>query len=223
MSQNNDKEEDLYSDSGSETNSVTGSQEDQEEEQEQEPEYQEPEDQEEAEEKVEDEDENNDENNDEEQKNNAEFIPDITGNAIGDDDDDEEDDDDDKQYLQKFNAEINKNYIVDFHPECCMNNYDEISVLTRVVRDKNNNIVDNLHRTIPFLTKYERTRVIGQRAKQINSGAKVFVKVPENVIDGYLIAELELAEKRVPFIIRRPIPGGGCEYWSLKDLEIVSF
>jgi DNA-directed RNA polymerase subunit K/omega len=137
--------------------------------------------------------------------------------------DDEDDDDYQTPYLQKFNAEINKNYILDFHPECAVNNYDEISVLTQVIRDAANNVIDDLHKTIPFLTKYERTRVIGQRAKQINSGAKAFVKVPENVIDGYLIAELELMQKRIPFIIRRPTPGGGCEYWNLKDLEVVSF
>jgi DNA-directed RNA polymerase subunit K/omega len=136
---------------------------------------------------------------------------------------DEDDDDYQSPYLQKFNAEINKNYLLDFHPECAVNNYEEISVLTQVIRDRANNIIDDLHKTIPFLTKYERTRIIGQRAKQINSGAKAFVKVPENVIDGYLVAELELMQKRIPFIIRRPTPGGGCEYWNLKDLEIVSF
>jgi len=137
--------------------------------------------------------------------------------------DDEDDDDYQTPYLQKFNTEINKNYILDFHPECAVNNYDEISVLTQIIRDAANNVIDDLHKTIPFLTKYERTRVIGQRAKQINSGATSFVKVPENVIDGYLIAELELMQKRIPFIIRRPTPGGGCEYWNLKDLEVVSF
>jgi hypothetical protein len=42
-------------------------------------------------------------------------------------------------------------------------------------------------------------------------------------VDGYIIAELELREKKIPFIIRRPIPGGGCEYWSIRDLEIVAF
>ena len=140
-----------------------------------------------------------------------------------DDEDDDEDDDDDTQYLQKFNSEINKNYIMEHHPECVINNYDEISSLTSVIRDKNNNIIDDLHRTLPYLTKYERARILGQRAKQINSGAKVFVKVPENIIDGYLIAQMELEQKRIPFIIKRPIPGGGCEYWNLKDLEIVGF
>lgn len=156
--------------------------------------------------------------------------PDPSGLGLGLDEDDvaagndsDSDSDEEESYLQKFNAEVNKNYILDFHPECMINNYDEISAMTNVVRDNNNNVIDDLHRTIPYLTKYEKARVLGQRAKQINSGAKVFVKVPDNVIDGYLIAELELAQKRVPFIIRRPISGGGCEYWNLKDLEIIGF
>lgn len=138
--------------------------------------------------------------------------------------DDEDDDDDyDETYLQKFDNELTKNYINEFHPECLIHNYDEISKLTNVVRDSNNIIIDPLHKTIPFLTKYEKARILGQRAKQIEIGAKPFVQVPENVIDSYIIAELELQQKRIPFIIRRPIPGGACEYWNLKDLEIISF
>jgi DNA-directed RNA polymerase subunit K/omega len=140
-----------------------------------------------------------------------------------DDDDnassDEEEDGED--YLQKFDREINDNYILRFHPECKSHNYDEISALTKVVYNEDNIIVDPLHRTIPILTKYEKTRVLGQRAKQINSGGKPFVKVPENIIDGYLIAEMELAQKRIPFIIRRPLPSGGSEYWNLSDLELI--
>ena len=95
--------------------------------------------------------------------------------------------------------------------------------MTKVVRDEHGIIVDDLHKTIPYLTKYEKARILGQRAKQINAGATPFVKVPENVIDGYLIAELELQQKRIPFIIRRPLPNGGSEYWSLKDLENITF
>jgi DNA-directed RNA polymerase subunit K/omega len=134
-----------------------------------------------------------------------------------------DEDEEDEDYLQKFNRDINKNYLLDFHPESLMHNETEISALTTIVRDKENNILDDLHRTIPYLTKYEKTRILGQRAKQINAGAKAFVKVPENTIDGYLIAELELKQKRIPFIIRRPIPGGGVEYWNIKDLEVIDF
>jgi DNA-directed RNA polymerase I, II, and III subunit RPABC2 len=140
-----------------------------------------------------------------------------------DEEDDDDEDDEDATYLQKFNSDMNKNYIVDCHPECLNHNYDEISILSRVVRDKNNIIIDELHRTIPFLTKYEKARILGQRAKQINYGAKALIKIPDNVIDGYIIAELELLQKKIPFIIRRPIPGGGSEYWNVKDLENISF
>jgi DNA-directed RNA polymerase I, II, and III subunit RPABC2 len=156
-------------------------------------------------------------------------VPKPVSNAqiIGDDnvsDDENDDDDDDEDYLQKFDRDIKKNYIVDYHPECMIHNYEEISTLTKVIRDKDNIIVDPLHRTIPYLTKYERARVLGQRAKQINLGARPFVKVPENIIDGYLVAEMELTQKRIPFILRRPLPGNsGSEYWNLKDLEIITF
>ena len=46
---------------------------------------------------------------------------------------------------------------------------------------------------------------------------------PKSIIDGYIIAELELREKKLPFIIRRPIPSGGCEYWNLRDLELITY
>ena len=140
-----------------------------------------------------------------------------------DDEDDDYDDEYEENYLQKFDSEVNRNYIVDFHPECLNHNSDEVSKLSKVIRDESNIIIDPLHRTIPYLTKYEKARVLGQRAKQIETGAKPLVKVPENIIDSYVIAELELREKKIPFIIKRPIPGGAFEYWNLKDLENIHF
>ena len=37
----------------------------------------------------------------------------------------------------------------------------------------------------------------------------------------YLIANRELQEKKIPFIIRRPLPNGGSEYWDIRDLELL--
>lgn len=147
----------------------------------------------------------------------------VVYNGNHDFEDEDDYDDDGEVYLKKFDKEITQNYIMNFHPECISHNYDEIEAFTKIVRDKNGIVIDDLHKTIPYLTKYERTRILGQRAKQINSGATPFVKVPENVIDGYLIAELELIQKRIPFIIRRPLPNGGSEYWNVKELENISF
>jgi DNA-directed RNA polymerase I, II, and III subunit RPABC2 len=139
------------------------------------------------------------------------------------DNDDDDDDEYEENYLQKFDYEINKNYVEEFHPECLNHNSDEVAKLAKVIRDENNIIIDPLHKTLPYLTKYEKARVLGQRAKQIETGAKPFVKVPDNIIDGYVIAELELREKKIPFIIKRPIPGGAFEYWHIKDLENINF
>jgi len=135
-------------------------------------------------------------------------------------DEEENEEYEDENYFQKFNSEVNKNYILDQHPECCTHNYEEILNMTKVWRDEKNNIVDPLHKTIPFMTKYEKTRIIGIRAKQINSGSSPFINIDKNVIDGYLIAEMELREKKIPFIIRRPLPNGSSEYWNIKDLEL---
>jgi DNA-directed RNA polymerase subunit K/omega len=138
-------------------------------------------------------------------------------------DDDDDDSDDDVNYLQKFDLDINTNYVSDYHPECQVPNFDEISKLALVVRDEYNTIIDPLHRTIPYLTKYEKARILGQRAKQIESGSEPFINIPESVIDGHIIAELELQQKRIPFIIRRPIPDGSFEYWHVRDLENIAF
>ena len=139
------------------------------------------------------------------------------------DDDDDDDDEYEENYLQKFDNEIIKNYVNDFHPECLNHNYEEIAKMAIVIRNSDGIIIDPLHKTIPYLTKYEKARILGQRSKQIETGAKPLVKVPENIVDGYIIAELELKEKKIPFIIRRPIPGGSCEYWHLRDLENIGF
>lgn len=144
-------------------------------------------------------------------------------NLITIDNEDEDYDEDDENYLQKFDSQLIKNYVDTFHPECFSHNYEEIAKMSVVIKNADGIIIDPLHRTIPYLTKYEKARVIGQRAKQLETGANPLVKVPESVIDGYIIAELELREKKLPFIIRRPIPSGGCEYWNLRDLEQITY
>jgi DNA-directed RNA polymerase I, II, and III subunit RPABC2 len=137
------------------------------------------------------------------------------------DDDDDEDDDEDNEFLQKFDREVVTNYLDLFHPESKVHNYDEIKLLSVVTRNDRGQIIDKLHRTIPILTKFEKTRILGLRAKQIDEGAVPFVKTQSNVIDGYTIAIQELEQKKIPFIIRRPLPNGGSEYWKLSDLELI--
>ena len=135
--------------------------------------------------------------------------------------DDSDSDDDDENYLQKFDESIQNRIIEDYHPELKSHNYEEIKNLSRVVRNDEGEIIDPLHKTLPFITKYEKARIIGERTKQINSGAEPLVDVEPSVIDGYLIALKEFEEKKTPFILKRPLPNGGCEYWRMSDLEIL--
>ena len=130
-------------------------------------------------------------------------------------------DSDDEDYLQKFDENIKKNYIEKNHPECLIDNLHLVESLSKITRNNDGIIIDDYHKTLPFLTKYEKTRVIGQRIQQLNNGAKVYVNVSDDIIDNNVIAEMELKEKKIPFIIRRPLPDNTFEYWKLQDLELI--
>ena len=128
---------------------------------------------------------------------------------------------DSHEFLQKFNKESKNDFIASNHQECLSKNLDEIKDLLHVIRDKNNIIIDELHKTLPILTKYEKTRILGIRIKQLNNGALPYVKIAEDLLDSFIIAEKELKEKKIPFIIQRPLPNNTFEYWKLEDLEIL--
>jgi len=170
------------------------------------------------------EDEDYDDDDDEDARNKRLFAKEKSVDAQNypvSDDDEDDDEEEDENYLQKFDETLKQNIIKEYHPEMQQLNYSEVELLTVIHRDTDGQIYDPLHRTLPFLTKFEKARVLGERAKQINDGAQPFVKLTTNAIDGYLIALAELEQKAIPFIIKRPLPNGGCEYWKLKDLEIL--
>jgi DNA-directed RNA polymerase I, II, and III subunit RPABC2 len=138
-----------------------------------------------------------------------------------DDDDDYEEENNNENYLQKFNETLKTNVIADHHPELIVQNFLEVDALCTIVRNEDGIIIDPLHRTVPFVTKYEKAKVLGERAKQINSGAETFVEIGDEIVDGYLIALAEFEQKKLPMIVRRPLPNGGSEFWRLADLEIL--
>lgn len=81
--------------------------------------------------------------------------------------------------------------------------------------------IDENHKTYPFLTTYEKTKIIGLRANQLSQGGRPFIAVPDHITDVREIARLELEQKRLPFIVKRPLPNGKYEYWRLADLMII--
>lgn len=132
----------------------------------------------------------------------------------------EEDSDDEyAENMNKLEQDVNHDYLQSYHPETKQINYKELLTLSNVTRNKKGLIIDPLHKTIPILTRYEKAKILGLRAKQINHGAKPFVEISRDIIDGHTIAYMELVQNKIPFIIRRPMPSGGSEYWKVSDLK----
>eukprot|EP00913_Durusdinium_trenchii_P006828 g6419.t1 len=72
-------------------------------------------------------------------------------------------------------------------------------------------------KTTPYLTKYERARILGARALQISMNAPVMVTL-EGETDPLLIAEKELIQRVIPFVIRRFLPDNTYEDWKVSEL-----
>jgi|TARA_B100001093_G_scaffold251115_1_gene240526 DNA-directed RNA polymerase I, II, and III subunit RPABC2 len=84
----------------------------------------------------------------------------------------------------------------------------------------NKRIPDDERISLPYLTKYEKVNLIGTRAKQISDGSDIYV-ISKNVKTAVDISKLELEYKRQPFKIKRTMPDGRYEIWSLNELEIL--
>jgi len=85
-------------------------------------------------------------------------------------------------------------------------------------------VVDNIQKTpkksVPFLTKFEKARIIGVRLQQLAYGAKPRVDVT-GLKSIQEIADKELKERKMPFIIRRTMPNGKHEDWRMEEFLII--
>ena len=76
------------------------------------------------------------------------------------------------------------------------------------------------YKTSQYLNKYEKTIVISERSQQIAEGAIPLISNPENYNNIYEIVLEELRQKKIPFIIKRPL-NDSYEFWKLEDLKIL--
>ena len=60
----------------------------------------------------------------------------------------------------------------------------------------------------PFLTRFEKARIMGARALQLSLGAPPFISVPKDTSTSLEIAMEELNERLIPIVIRRVLPNG---------------
>lgn len=73
-------------------------------------------------------------------------------------------------------------------------------------------------KTSPYLSRYERTKVISVRAQQLSIGKQPQIEVDSNNINHLEIALQELKEKKIPNNIIRTLPDNSIEIWAAKDL-----
>lgn len=122
--------------------------------------------------------------------------------------------------IEKFNTEYKNNVLTNHHNECLSLSKEEVEKLIIVHKNADNIIIDELHKTIPVLTKYEKTKILGLRVVQLNNNAKPYINANENMTN-IEIALKEIELKKIPLIIKRPLSNNKFEYWRLKDLEIL--
>ena len=94
------------------------------------------------------------------------------------------------------------------------NSEDELDTINDVNQDF---IIKKQKETFPKLTKFERTKLLSERATQIANGSPIFVK--GEFTSAYEIAEAELKKNVIPFIIKRK-NGNTIELWKLKDFDL---
>tara|TARA_Y100000592_G_C5333262_1_gene250580 strand:- start:130 stop:432 length:303 start_codon:yes stop_codon:yes gene_type:complete len=77
--------------------------------------------------------------------------------------------------------------------------------------------------SVPFLTLYEKTSILGLRKQQLANGAKTYLdnKLIKDIKDIEEIAELELKHKKLPFLVCRTFNDEYKEYIKLDDLIIL--
>lgn len=114
------------------------------------------------------------------------------------------------------NDDLNETYYQDNFNEDLDSDYDDI--LEDDIIDEH---IVNKKKTFNFLTKYEKNYIMGIRINQIINGSPLFIEYdntkPFNVFE---IVKQELYQKRLPFKVKRKLPNGNVEIWSLKDLTI---
>jgi DNA-directed RNA polymerase subunit K/omega len=126
-------------------------------------------------------------------------------------DDDELDDEDDINELE--NEQDNETYILDDV------NDDEIYYNIDIPTTPDVKCLTGADRiSLNRLTKYEMVRILGERTKQITMGAKPLIKNTKNLTNEQIVNE-EFKNNMIPFKIKRPLPNGKFEIWTLDELK----
>lgn len=108
---------------------------------------------------------------------------------------------------------INDDEIDNMDDEKVADPHSKVLSYTQIIQE-----VNKPKKTLPFMTKYESTRIIGVRIEQLSRGAKPNIST-KGLYSIREIAEEELKQRKTPFIIKRPLPNNTFEYWKIEEFE----
>lgn len=108
-----------------------------------------------------------------------------------------------------------------YHPETILDYVEKVTPYIPIQQVPPSEGKDPAHKTQPFLSVYERTKILGFRANQLAQGAPPYIARPEQVTSVFDIAKMELEQRRLPYIVKRPMPDGTFEYWRLSDMLMI--
>ncbi|KAI0402663.1 RNA polymerase, subunit omega/K/RPB6 [Xylaria palmicola] len=123
-------------------------------------------------------------------------------------------DDGDEDFNRRGNEE-EENVVISGDPSAAANNAQKGAAAHKSIKDKR--IPNEERTTTPYMTKYEKARILGTRALQISMNAPVLVDL-EGESDPLQIAIKEMNEKKIPLIVRRYMPDGYYEDWTCEEL-----
>lgn len=79
--------------------------------------------------------------------------------------------------------------------------------------------------TREYFTKYEFTALMALRAQQLADGSSPLVGLeglnPGDPMFVWQVSRREIEQKKLPFIVRRQLPDGTAEFWSVQEMEIM--
>ena len=67
----------------------------------------------------------------------------------------------------------------------------------------------------------KKQKFFTKEVQQLANNSKPLISNPQNFNNIYEIAVQELKQKKIPFIIKRPI-NNSYEYWKLEDLNVIN-
>jgi DNA-directed RNA polymerase I, II, and III subunit RPABC2 len=125
------------------------------------------------------------------------------------------------EYASPGNAGDPLEALYKYHPETILDYAEKILPMVPLQEVPALQGQDEKHTSQPFLSVFEKTKILGFRSNQLAQGARPYVVIPEYITSTLDIARMELEQRCLPFIIKRPMPDGAFEYWRLSDLMII--